>query len=292
LTQEDKLKAPKLSPGDAQLLRDYGTAHAEALKNGDKETAQEMQDKIDEIGSRVTPSLSPTPVLAPTPVATTDATNFQPVAAPMGTSGYVDYTRPISEQRGISYIGPALSPAAEATKFRRGVQPDDGIPATPDDMSMAPVGAPALMPAAPVLRPSAVTQENAGILGRAAAGISDAAKSAVSTPSMELFLHGDNPQHLRAYVASHPDLAPADKAALLSEATKYANVPALHPLQNLRTTGQLAKDFLFGTSEAALPLPKKSERMTPEQKVAAAQTVSQQNPGWTKQQVIDYVNSQ
>lgn len=253
----------RMSPQSAAILAGKKDAYAEALKSGDTQSSDALEKEIENFK----PSLNrPTSDLAATPstVAPGSGVVSSPgpgVAAPQGTSGYVNYSVPPSlRPQGRSYIGAALSPSAEAAMFGGGNNPaaqQAGISLTPPDTSsIAPVGAASPASAPPVTatpaRSITPTLQNSGILGLAASR----AKAALSPGP---FLHR-NPTTLRAYVAAHPELSADTKEQLLREAKSDEGAPniTLSDLTgNLRTTGKLAKDFLFGQSEAPLPVPAK-----------------------------------
>jgi hypothetical protein len=168
----------KFSPQDAAKLGGLREAYAAALKEDpNSEATAELGKAIDNFKPRLTTPatlLQPSPqapqAAPPAPVASLIPARPQlqippqgpGVAAPMGTSGYADYSVPPGlRPQGHIYMGAALSPAAEAAMLARWNGQTANAPApltasldtapvlsTPSDTPAAPgaTAAPALLP--------------------------------------------------------------------------------------------------------------------------------------------------
>lgn len=267
--------SPKLSlqqsDTHAMLLKDLTDARSaeQASDSNVNQTAvQSASDALKQFDLAVQPALAPSAGLSAsrispigiTPAMTPPPSYGSPVAAPQGTSGFVNPAG--GNPKPIIYMGPQLSPQAEAQMGFR-IPPTGNTPAVapsplpatpPDTNNIAPVNsAPALRP---IQRPAENTLQNSGVLGVAASRVASAL-------SLGPFLIR-NASTLRAYVAAHPDMDADTKKQLLREAQADEGAPSLTydntikpALQNVATTGSLIKDLLVGQNEAPLPLPKK-----------------------------------
>jgi hypothetical protein len=161
LAQEDKTAAMNRKPTlEQQDTREFLKKNADnALANtpanaSDTQKAQldtaekavrdyDQQVQASLLPSRTLQPSAPAPVSGATPAT---ASGVGPgVAAPQGTSGYVNYNQPMSAQQGRSYLGPSLTPAQESAMFS---PPAPAVVQTPPDtnpVADAPASAPLLI---------------------------------------------------------------------------------------------------------------------------------------------------
>ena len=142
-----KIKAdaagPKLTPQDSIKLHALGTALTKAINDSDPDAQAKIEGLIDNFKPSLTapPMATNTPAISPsTGTAGAPATPpvYPGVAAPMGTSGYVDYSVPPSlRPQGHIYMGPKISPEAVAQLFAS----QGAVPATAPGPSAPPAAA-------------------------------------------------------------------------------------------------------------------------------------------------------